>query len=135
MRSARVAESGSFPKLAAVALAIAYAAAWLVGRPAFPRGWFASTTYAGTSALILAPMLWEITLRFKVLSPSTAAGVLAAFVSGRLCAGVEAQSHLHRLGCRLTGAVTAIALLIATHDMVPFVCSPAADGPPQRDCA
>ena len=64
-----VAESGSFPKLAAVALAIAYAGTWLVWAVRVPVGeWFASTTYAGTSALILAPMLWELTLRFKVLT-------------------------------------------------------------------
>ena len=31
--------------------------------------WLAATIYACTSALILAPMLWELTLRFKVLPP------------------------------------------------------------------
>ena len=51
-----VAESGSFPKLAAVALAIAYALAWLIRAARVPVGeWFAATIYSGTSALILAP--------------------------------------------------------------------------------
>ena len=96
-----VAESGSFPKLAAVALAIAYAAAWLIwARPRSHAEWFASTTYAGTSALILAPMLWELTLRFKVLSPAIDRMVLAAFVLHRLRARMEAQSRFHRLGSR-----------------------------------
>src|ERR1035437_9667723 len=76
-----VAESGSLPKLSVIALAIAYAAMWLMVAVLVPaRAWFASTTYAGSSALILAPMLWELTLRFRFMSPSVAAGVLGAVV-------------------------------------------------------
>src|ERR1039458_157211 len=117
-----VAESGSFPKLAAVALAIAYAAAWLVGAARVPaRLRFAGATYAATSALILAPMLWEMTLRFRFLSPATAAGVLAAFVfTACVLAWKNQLTHLV-WAAYLTGAVTAIALLIATRQMVPFI--------------
>ena len=64
-----VAESGSFPKLVVVALALAYAATWMVWASRVPVGApFASTAYAATSALILVPMLAELTLRFQVLS-------------------------------------------------------------------
>jgi hypothetical protein len=116
------AESGSFPKLAAVALAIAYAAAWLVGAarvPAWMR--FAGATYAGTSALILAPMLWEMTLRFRFLSPAAAAGVLAAFVFTACVLAWKNQLTPIAWAAWLTGDVTAIALLIATRQMVPFI--------------
>jgi hypothetical protein len=117
-----VAESGSFPKLAAVALAIAYAAAWLVGAARVPaRLRFAGATYAGTSALILAPMLWEMTLRFRFLSPATAAGVLAAFVFTAYVLAWKNQLIPIVWAAWLTGAVTAIALLIATRQMVPFI--------------
>ena len=117
-----VAESGSFPKLAAVALAIAYAAAWLVGAARVPaRLRFAGTTYAATSALILAPMLWEMTLRFRFLSPAAAAGVLAAFVFTAYILAWKRQLTPIVWAAWLTGAVTAIALLIATHQMVPFI--------------
>jgi hypothetical protein len=117
-----VAESGSFPKLAAVALAIAYAAAWLVGAARVPaRLRFAGATYAGTSALILAPMLWEMSLRFRFLSPAAAAGVLAAFVFTAYVLAWKNQLTPIVWAAWLTGAVTAIALSIATRQMVPFI--------------
>jgi hypothetical protein len=117
-----VAESGSFPKLAAVALAIAYAAAWLVGAARVPaRLRFAGATYAATSALILAPMLWEMTLRFRFLSPATAAAVLAAFVFTASVLAWKNQLAPIVWAAWLTGAVAAIALLIATRQMVPFI--------------
>ncbi len=63
-----VAESSSLPKTAVAAVAIAYALGWLVWASRVKAGdWLAGTTYACTSALILAPMLWELTLRFDVL--------------------------------------------------------------------
>ena len=117
-----VTESGSFPKLVAVALAIAYAVAWLIWAVRVPIGeWFASTIYAGTSALILAPMLWELTLRFRVLSPSASAAVLAAFVCTAY--GLAWKRNLASIVwvADLAIAVAAIALLIATHDIQPFL--------------
>ncbi len=75
-----VAESGSVPKLAVVALALAYAGMWLLWAARVPaEAHFASTVYATTSALILAPMLWELTLRFQVLPALATAGVLSVF--------------------------------------------------------
>src|ERR1700690_3279385 len=68
-----VAESGSFPKLAVVVLALAYAGAWLVWA-ARTGARFASAAFAVTAALILAPMLGELTLRFQVLPASATAG-------------------------------------------------------------
>ena len=117
-----VAESGSFPKLATVALAIAYAVAWLIWAVRVPVGdWFAATTYAGTSALILAPMLWELTLHFRVLSPSASAAVLATFVCTAY--GLAWKRNLTSIiwVTDLATSVAAIALLIATHDMQPFL--------------
>lgn len=117
-----VAESGSFPKLAVVALAIAYAGMWLVWAVRVPaREWFASTTYATTSALILAPMLWELTLRFKVLSPSAAAGVLCAFLIAAYSVAWKRDLISVVWVADLTTAIAAFALLVATHDMAPFI--------------
>lgn len=117
-----VAESSSLPKLAVVALAIAYAGTWLIWAMRVPvRAWFASTTYAATSALILAPMLWELALRFKVLTPSAAAGVLAAFVLAAYALAWKRNLTSIVWVAALTTALAAIALLIAAHDMVPFV--------------
>ena len=54
--------------------------AWLVWA-AWPRtqARLARDSYAITSALILAPMLWEVTVRFRILDPPVTAAVLAAF--------------------------------------------------------
>jgi len=117
-----VAESGSFSKLAAVALAIAYALAWLIWAVRVPIGeWFAATTYAGTSALILAPMLWELTLRFNVLSPSLSAVILASFVLTAHALAWKRDLTSIVWVADLATASAAIALLIATHDMEPFL--------------
>jgi hypothetical protein len=117
-----VAESGSFPKLAVIALAIAYAGMWLIWAVLVPaREWFASTTYAGTSALILAPMLWELTLRFKFMSPSMAASVLGAYVVAAYALAWKRNLTSVVWVTDVAVAAAAIALLIATHEIVPFL--------------
>jgi hypothetical protein len=117
-----IAESGSFPKLAVAALAIAYAGMWLVWAVRVPAGaWFASTTYAATSALILAPMLWELTLRFKVLSPSTAAAVLAVFILAAYALAWKRDLVSVVWVANVAASAAAMALLAATHDLLPFL--------------
>src|SRR3569623_147435 len=54
-----IAEAGAVPRFAISAVAVAYAFGWLIwasriALPLLPR-----VVYASTSALILAPMLWE----------------------------------------------------------------------------
>jgi hypothetical protein len=117
-----VAESGSLPKLAVIALAVAYAGMWLVWAVLLPaEEWFASTTYAGTSALILAPMLWELTLRFKFMSPAMAAGVLGAVVVATYALAWKRNLSSVLWVIDVAAAITAIALLISTHEMLPFL--------------
>jgi hypothetical protein len=117
-----VAESGSLPKLAVVALAIAYAGMWLVRAVRVAAGaWFASTTYAAISSLILAPMLWELTLRFKVLSPSIASTLLAAFVAAAYALAWKRDLASVVWVADVAAAIAAMALMAATHDMLPFI--------------
>ena len=76
-----VAEAGLMPRVVVAAVAIAYAFAWLVWAARASRvSGFVPLIYAGTSTLILAPMLWEITLHFHVFTPMVTAGVLTGFV-------------------------------------------------------
>ena len=71
-----IAESTTFPRALVVAIALAYAFLWLLAAARVKtEAKFASTAYAGTSVLILIPMLWELTLRFSVFS----AAMTAAF--------------------------------------------------------
>src|SRR3569833_465651 len=75
-----VAESGVLPKLPVSVFAVGYAFAWLVWSSRVSSS-LARVVYAGTAALILAPMLWENTLTFHVFTPIVTAGVLAAFLT------------------------------------------------------
>ena len=117
-----VAESGSLPRLAVAAVAIVYALLWLVSASR-AKTWFASATYACTSALILAPMLWELTLRFKVLPPAGAAGVLSIFVCAATALAWKRNLTSIYWVANAAAAVAALALSIATHDLTPFIAA------------
>lgn len=117
-----VAESTSLPKLGVAAIAIAYAMFWLVAATRAPAGaWFASTTYACTSALILAPMLWELTLRFNVFPAAATAGVLGAFVCAASAMAWKRDLTSVFWVANTTAAMVAVALSVATHELIPFI--------------
>ena len=119
-----LAESGSLPRLAVAALAIAYAIMWLVWAARASAGaWFASITYACTSALILAPMLWELTLRFKAFPASVTAGVLAAFVCAASALAWKRNLTSVLWVANVTGVAVALTLSIASHEMAPFIAA------------
>jgi hypothetical protein len=119
-----VAESGSFPKLAVVVLALAYAGMWLVWAARVPAAaHLASTVYATTAAFILAPMLWELTLRFEVLPSSATSSILGVYVVSAY-ALVWKRSRTPVVWVTNVAAIpTTLALLIATHDQVPFLAA------------
>jgi len=117
-----IAESGSVPKLAVVILALGYAGTWLIWATRFPvEARLASTVYAITASLILAPMLWELTLRFQVLPTSVTAVVLDAFMITAYALAWKRSLTLVVWVTSVAGVLTTLGLLIATHDLVPFV--------------
>jgi len=119
-----VAESTSLPKLGVAAVAIAYAVFWLVWATRAAAGaWFASAIYACTSALILAPMLWELTLRFNVLPAAATAGVLGAFVCAASALAWKRNLASVVWVANVAAAPLALALSIATHTLVPFIAA------------
>ncbi len=116
-----IAESGSFPKMAVVVLALVYAGTWLVWAARVKAGvQLASTAYAATAALILAPMLGELTLRFGVLPSSVTAALLSAFVVAAAALAWTRNSAPVIWVAAVTGVLTAVALLIASRDLVPY---------------
>jgi hypothetical protein len=118
------AESSFVPRQAIAAVAIAYAAAWLVwAARTGGTASFARAIYAGTSTLILAPMLWELTLRFNVLSPALAAGVLSGFVIAATALAWKRDLTPVFWLAYGAAALTAVALSIATHAFLPFLFS------------
>ena len=116
-----VAESGSVPRVAVLLLAIAYACLWMVWAVrARTTSRFASVTYAVTSAMILAPLLWESTVRFQTLSPGFTAVVLVGYVALTLALAARHDLELITWVATVASVVTAVALLFATHDLVPL---------------
>ncbi len=117
-----LAESSTFPRTAVVAIAIGYAATWLVASTRVQaEAWLASVAYAGTSFLIVVPMLWELTFRFNVLPTALTAAVLGSFV---LVAYVLAwKRHFAAVVWVATaaGCVAMLVMSIATHDLAPFI--------------
>jgi len=81
----------------------------------------ANSIYAGTSALILAPMLWELTLRFTVLSPAVAAAVVCAFaLAGFALTWESDRKAIVRIVAFAAVSLT-LALALAGHTLLPFV--------------
>ncbi len=116
-----VAEAGLMPRVVVAAVAIAYAFAWLVWAARASRvSGFAPLIYAGTSTLILAPMLWEITLHFRVFSPMVTAGILTGFAALATAIGLKEGASRFAWIPQSVAAIIALALALATHDLAPF---------------
>ena len=114
-------ESGTFPLWIAVTLALAYAAAWLVWA-AWPRAQtqLARFSYALTAALILGPLLWEATVRFRVLEPHVTAAALAAFALLAVTLAWRRNVTPVIWVGMLTAVITALVLMAAMRAPVPF---------------
>jgi hypothetical protein len=119
-----IAESSSVPKLPVLFIAILYACFWMVWAVrVHTTSRFASITYAVTSALILSPLLWESTVRFQVLSPALAATVTVAFVVLTIALAWRRNLQLIPWVATLASVITALALIIETHDLVPLTAA------------
>ena len=113
--------SDVLPRQLIAAAGILYALAWLLAAArAVSRNRVAGALYAATSALILAPMLWEMCLRFQVLSAAFAAAVLALYAAA--ATGIAIRDHRSSafFFAYAGAALTSVALSIGTHAMAPF---------------
>ncbi|MGB0036879.1 MAG: hypothetical protein WBP79_15525 [Candidatus Acidiferrales bacterium] len=119
-----IAESGTASKLPLLMVAIVYAGLWMVWAVrTHAASRFAGVTYGITAAIILSPLLWESTVRFKVLSPNVTAVVLAGFVVLTLAVGWQRKLQVVPWVATLATVFTALALIIATHDLVPLTAA------------
>lgn len=116
-----ITEAGLVPQLAGTILGLLYAAGWLASSFRVSTGDRLSVAIHGiTAACIVAPLLWEATVRFHTISTLASAGVLALFV---ILGQVFAWLHDHSALAGVTafaGSATAIALIMATLDPIPF---------------
>jgi hypothetical protein len=108
-------DSGALPARVGVGAGILYAIAWLVA-----AGRRADALYAVTSALVLAPLLWEATLRLHVLTPAEAAVTLLVFTLLGLAISWRKNLMIVATAATIAGLATAMALLVATRAVVPF---------------
>ncbi len=117
-----VEELSSFPRLAVACAGMAYAFLWLVWAARTRRGpRFTSPIYAVTSVLILAPMLWELTLRFKILPAAASACVVLGYaLAGFALARRQAAESVLRVVLIFTAGLS-LGLAIASHVLLPFV--------------
>lgn len=119
-----IAEAGPSSKLPVLIVAITYACFWMVrAARTHDTNRFASATYGVTSVLILAPLLWESTVRFQVITPAFTATVLVALIVLALTLSWRRQLQLIPWVATLTVVITAMALIIATRDLVPFTAA------------
>ncbi|MFI5102764.1 MAG: hypothetical protein ACHP9V_05260 [Terriglobales bacterium] len=119
-----VAESGIVPQWPVLVVAIVYAGMWLVwAARTHATNDFASVTYAITAALILSPLLWESTVRFQVLWPAFTAAVLVAFVVLALALAWRRNLQAIPWVATVAAVATALALIVATRDLVPFTAA------------
>jgi hypothetical protein len=110
-------ESGTVPAPVGVIVGILYSGWWLF--LAATRAWskpLASTVYALTAVLVMAPLLWEATIRFHVLTATTASLVLVAFTAFGLAIGWRHNLTSVAWVATLTGLLTPMALFRETHD-------------------
>jgi hypothetical protein len=116
-----ISESGVIPAKIVFAAATLYAVTWLLWAPRARAGRrLATTLYGLTAALILAPLLWEATVRFHTVTPWQTSVILVAFTLVGLAVSWQSDSLMVATISVLAGIGTAGALLIATYDVLPF---------------
>ena len=118
-----IAEAGVSPKLPVSVLAVVYAFGWLAWSSRASAK-LERAVYAGTSALVLAPLLWENTLKFHVFTTFASAAVLASFIV--LATLMELRDRAKPQGvwvAQSVAAMTAGVLAFAAHQIPPFVAA------------
>ena len=116
-----IAEYRVLPPRAGFTLGTLYAVAWLLWAARVPvERRLATTLYSLTSVLILSPLLWEATVRFHMITTGEASTILVAFTLIGLAVSWRRDLLVVATISTLAGLGTAGALLIATHDALPF---------------
>ena len=117
-----IAESGVLPARAVFTLGILYAVAWLMAAArTFSERKLATTVYTLTAVSILSPLLWESTLRFHLVTARETSLILIAFTLIGLAVSWRKDLVIVATFSTLAGLGTAAGLLVATHDVLPFI--------------
>jgi hypothetical protein len=116
------AESSIAPRLPVAILGIAYAILWLLVAARAPAGArLARAVYTANSAVILAPMLWELAIRFRALPVAAIAVALAAYELAAFFLAWKSQREIVLQIGNTAVAALGVVLAIATHETLPFL--------------
>ena len=114
-------ESGTLSPKVGIVAGIVYALLWLGGAARSPVTERLKTAiHSLTAVLVLCPLLWEATVRFHAIGPWTAAAVLLAFATFGMAISWRKSLLIVSTFATLAALGTAAALLLATHDVLPF---------------
>ncbi len=117
-----ITDAHTVPREAGVFTAILYAMLWLVWAARIPAAQRVETSlYSLTSALVLAPLIWEASIRLRVLAPWTSAAVLFGFTVLGLIISWRKNLMIVATTATFTGVLMSSALLIGTSNVVPFL--------------
>jgi len=114
-------ESGTLSPKVGTAAGIVYALLWLgwaARSPATER--LRTAIDSLTAVLVLCPLLWEATVRFHAIGTWTAAAVLLVFALFGMAISWRKSLLIVSTFATLAALGTGTALLLATHDVLPF---------------
>jgi hypothetical protein len=116
-----LAEYGVIPASLGAALGVCYALVWLFLAARLPaEARFATAASCATSVLIMIPLIWEASQRFKVLSSWTSAGILVGFVLVSLALSRAKRQTVISGMVGWSSALLAVVLMFAKDDLLPF---------------
>jgi hypothetical protein len=114
-------EAGTFSPRTGVAVGLGYAMLWLVWAARTPAARRLEAALHGlTSVLVLSPLIFEATTSFHAISTWTAAALLLTFTLFGLAVSWRKDLLVVATFATLAGLGTSAALLMATHDVLPF---------------
>jgi hypothetical protein len=114
-------ESATFSPRVGVVIGLLYAMLWLVWAARTPAARRLETALHGlTSVLVLSPLLYEATARFHAISTWIAGLLLFAFTVFGFAVSWRKDLLIVATFATLGGLGTSAALLLSTHDAMPF---------------
>ncbi len=114
-------ENGTLSVGAGVGLGLVYALAWLIWAARTPATETMPVCLRSlTSGLILAPLLWEASVRFQAISAWQTAGLLVFFSAFGLGISWRKSLNVVALISSVAGLLLASALILRTHDLIPY---------------
>jgi hypothetical protein len=114
-------EAGTVPFQLGVVAGIVYAVVWLAWAARTPESLRLKTAlYSLVAVLVLAPLLWEATVRFHAIDTWTAATLLVVFTVVGMAIAWRKSLLIVSSFATFAAIGTAAGLLVATHDVLPF---------------